>query len=434
MATATNSSSNTNTNNNRGGIWEGLGGPVQVDDHRSLAARMIDPTLDSCCQREMEDNLRMGAIRRTLQRHDVVAERERRRRNLVDASGFQGCRCLYDPQLDGGDYPTLLKLRNRRRRRQQQQRIGGTREEIETKELYCVGIQQEQENGEKQHKAELKRSNDENDVKDDDDDDEYDYLLDEDLPGQSEELQLIEEQRRAELEMEILQREIQLQHGYGVHRQMHPSRVLKAAGLVPGCRDPTPFVVLHLMDSESMLSASLDFYLEELATRMRGTKFMRSAGRSTFQMESSLVQSALPRLRADRDLPVLIAIKHGVAVQTSPLQNFAHRHQARYGSEDENDDDGDENGILEDAVYDWLHHLGVLHEQPPHLESLCRIRPEEAVLMDYLVKQGKPKSQFEDFFQCGFPGCQKMFAHQHVGIETKEQSGLVVPESEIIGG
>ena len=441
------------------GIWEGLGGPIKVDDHRNLEEPMIDPTLDSCCQREIKRNVRSGAIRRTLQRHDIVGERERRRRNLVHGVGFEGCRCMYDPRVDGGEYSALSSLRRRQQQQQQDQeqppRENNDDNEVTVsyvrrsaastvEELYCVDIPNARKGDEETEHQKVNQEKSTIDEKDDDDDDEFDYLLDEDLPGQSEALKLLEEQRRVELENDMLQRETQLQHGYGVCRQMHPSRALKAAGLVQSNtsaaaaarrRDHnSSLVVVHLFDPHSIVSASLDLYLEELARRMRGTIFIRSEGRSTLILEEGLVQNgALPRLQADRDLPVLIAIKDGMVIQTScGLQDFVDksRHCRSMTAEEED-------CIIPEAVYNWLDRLGILRDTPPSLDELCRIRPEEEVLMDYLVQDKGPKRrsapQPEDFFQCGVEGCQKLFAHQHVGIETKEQSGLVVSESEIIG-
>jgi hypothetical protein len=44
-------------------------------------------------------------------------------------------------------------------------------------------------------------------------------------------VQELEENRRAELEFQMLIRQVAIQHGYGTHQQLHPGRVLKAAGL-----------------------------------------------------------------------------------------------------------------------------------------------------------------------------------------------------------
>merc|ERR1719223_2154632 len=75
--------------------------------------------------------------------------------------------------------------------------------------------------------------------------------------------------------------EVARYHGYGVHRQMHPTRVFAAAGygadLVRDRVCPRGSV-LHLYDAHSPLSVSLDFCLEEMATRFAGTKFVRGLG------------------------------------------------------------------------------------------------------------------------------------------------------------
>ncbi|KAL7568858.1 hypothetical protein ACA910_015510 [Epithemia clementina (nom. ined.)] len=103
------------------------------------------------------------------------------------------------------------------------------------------------------------------------------------------------------------------------------------------------------MDLDSMLSVSLDLHLEKLATCKRENKCTHSAGRCSFQMESSLVQGALPRLRADWDLPVLIAIKRFCT--QPPCKPVLYKtllivimHVRQQGQND------NKNGILEDAL------------------------------------------------------------------------------------
>lgn len=350
----------------------------------------IDPALDECCRREEESIRRGNALRRTLERFDVVAEKERRRRNLVATNAFQGCRCCYDPNVDGGEYRALMELRESQGREN-----GVASGEVNSnQEVY------------KEQKQDNKNEND----------DEFDYLLDEDINQENEALKALEDQRRAELEMEIFSQEIAIQHGYGAHRQLHPTRILRAAGLASGARDPPPAVVLHLVDPDSMASASLDLCLENLAANVgRGTKFMRSGGRSTLLMNTELAEKVLPHLKPDTDLPALVAIKDGVAVNVCPrLLGLI----------------SDHGRVDPDAVEMWLDRSGVLLERPPTLEAICRIRPEEEALMDYLASY-KPNEG--DIFECGIPGCTKSFAHEHVGVKTENQSGLVLSEEEAIG-
>ena len=379
--------------------WEGIGGPIRIDqysldtdglDQYSLDMDGIDPTLDSCCEREMESDRRAKALRQALQRHDIVAEKERRRRNLVTARSFDGCRCCYDPNSDGGEYRALIDLRAKLQ--QQQEALAEEVDEEEKKKEPC-------------------------DVEEDSDD-EFDYLLDEELPEENEELKMLEAQRRAELEMSMLEREVALQHGYGTHRQMHPCRVLKAAGVAPGTRDPPPAVVVHLVDPDSVASASLDLFLEKFAaTTARGTKFLRSGGRSTMLIEAELAAKALPRLSREKDMPTLVAVRDGVVVNVCPRLR---------GLTDTSD------MIVESAVEEWLSRCGVVLESPPRLNEVCRIRPEEEALTDYLMTQ-KPAEPEEERYDCGVAGCNKSFPHEHVGVQTKQQQGLVVPEETVVG-
>ena len=324
---------------------------------------------------------------------------ERRRRNLVTTPAFTGCRCCYDPNSDGGgEYRALIELREQR----------GT---------VPAGEEAEPEK-KKQSSPVWDRDDDEDeegDGEDDDTDDEFDYLLDEDLPADPA-IQILEDQRRAELEMAMLHREVALQHGYGTHRGLHPARVLKAAGLGNrAARDPPPAVVLHLVDPDSMASASLDLCLEELATDCKGTIFCRSGGRSTLLMDPDICNKAFPQLQPDRDMPALVAIKDGVVVNTCPgLKSLCHS-------------DGQ---VEPRAVRDWLDRSGVLILPVPRYENLCFIRPEEDALMDYLATA---KPAVEERYDCGLDGCNKTFPHEHVGVRTSEQDGLVVSESEVVG-
>jgi hypothetical protein len=340
-------------------------------------------------------------LERTLRRHDVVAMAERRRRNLVTTSAFEGCRCCYDPNGDGGEYRALM----------------------EYKEQHPVSVFEN--NNTTTVEEEEEEENHEPNVSNDSDDDEFDYLLDDDLPGTNSDVKELEENRRAELEFQMLTRQVAIQHGYGTHRQLHPGRVLKAAGLGENkSRQPPPAVVLHLVDPDSIASASLDYYLEtSLAPQTPGTVFMRSGGRSTLLMDAAVAQkTALGVLRPDQDMPALIAIRDGVVVNVCPNLR---------GLSSEADSPIDEH-----AVQRWLDSCGVLRSQAPSvMEELCYIRPEEDALMDYMATK-KPQNQNQpqlERYDCGLEGCNKAFKHEHVGIKTSEQDGLMVKEETVIG-
>jgi hypothetical protein len=254
----------------------------------------------------------------------------------------------------------------------------------------------------------------------------------------------LEETRRVELEWELLQRETALQHGYGVHRQMHPSRVLHVAGVTTETKRTlfaaAPAVVLHLYDPESLASASLDLHLEDLAKTTRGTVFLRSHGRGTLLSNRGCRNLLFPKQKerrsvedvvdADLLLPALIAIRDGVAVNSCPrLQNLVEDARSLSSSM-----------VVPEAVNMWLRQSGVLRDEPPSCHmNLCHIRPEEQALLDNLRAEnnfvGKKKQEFqeEEQFDCGVEGCQKFFPHEHVGIRNEQQAGLVVPEAQVLG-
>jgi hypothetical protein len=349
----------------------------------------IDPTLDSCCRREIESNRKRSILEETLSRHDVVAIKERRKRHVLsNLSWGAGCRCCYDPNADGGEYRALMEAR--------QQVEYEKREE-----------EQENEEGEEEPPKEQEGSSDT--------DSEFDYLLDDDLPEDSG-IYEMEQRRLAQLELAALQQEVAIQHGYGVHRQMHPNRVLKAAGL--GGTTPPPAVVLHLVDPDSMASATLDLCLEDLARTYKGTKFLRSGGRSVLLMDSEMARKSLPRLSPDSDMPALVAIRDGVVIAICPrLQGLV-------------SNESDHAVVMPDQVQSWLDRAGVLLEQAPPMEQVCLIRPEEEALMDHLAASA---AHAPPRYDCGIPTCDKAFPHEHVGVQNDKQDGLVVHEQDVIG-
>lgn len=342
----------------------------------------------------MESNRHRSAVESTLRRHDVTLLAERRRRHLIPNLPWgDGCRCCYDPNSDGGEYRALIELR----------------ENIE-KEKEEQGEEDDDDPEEK----------DSREADEDSDDDEFDYLLDEDLPGEEGGfLAEMEDRRRAELELDMLHREAALQHGYGAHRQIHPVRILRAAGLGASPRShnpPPPGVVLHLFDADSAVSASLDIYLEELAEKTRGTKFLRASGRSVLLMDADFAKQVLPSLSPDSDLPALVAIRDGNVVAVCPrLQGLS-----------------DEEQIDKSSVNDWLDHAGVLIEQHLPMDEVCGIRPEEMALYDFMPDNEK-KPPEEPRYDCGNPMCHKSFPHDHVGMKNELQGGLVVQEEEVVG-
>ena len=349
----------------------------------------------------------------------TAEQRRRHDRNLVKASTFEGCRCCYDPNSDGGgDYRALMEYREQKRQDEEEElddekedvKIRSTNEPIPSPAA-----------PEKPTESES------------DSDDEFDYLLDDDdLPGASANKQW-EEARKQELEFQIWCNQVAMQHGFGVHRQLHPSRVLQVAGIAGpkqtnqtfSSRLPPPAVVLHLLDADSLSSASLDYYIEKtLAPANMGTIFLRAPGRGTLQWNADsprMKGTLIGELEPDRDLPCLVAIRDGVVNNICPnLREFSYSR------------DGDAE-IEPHAVEQWLNQSGVLIPRAPPVDTLCNVRPEEDALMSYLGNINKASEKAEiDFYCCGVEGCQKSFYHEHVGVETAQQSGLVVKEETVL--
>lgn len=331
---------------------------------------------------------------------------------LTNLTFGSGCRCCYDPNADGGEYDLLASAK---REREINSVTGLVGDEVD----------EENEEGGK---------DDDGGSNESDSDDEFDYLLECDIPtnnhndagddfhGTYDDLQ---SQRRADLQNMAYNNEVARYHGYGVHRQMHPQRIFAAVGYgSENVRDKIcpPGSVVHLYDAYSPLSVSLDICLENMARRYGGTKFVRGLG-----ITSILYAEGGDNEWKRGDLPMLLAIKNGrVVAWSSGLRDF-HR----------------ERGEVEDALVEqWLEHTGVLHTHPPPLDTLCRIRPEEDMLLANMrslngLGSGGMNRNVEEVdleeerYDCGVSGCSKSFYHEHVGVKNEAQAGVLVSESQV---
>ena len=457
----------------KGKNWEGLGGPVHNYYDSSTSPKNDhddDPTLDSCCQRDKEEQRIGVALRTTLRKYDIVAERERRRRHTVsfnhsnssalymggvhgistNVKNDSGCRCSYDPNGDGGEYRTLLELRRERTRLNN---ATEDEEEYENRKKYPLGDSDDDHdvdtnNMKVESSLTTKTISASTENESEEELDEYDYLLDDDLPSGSggisstnKTLKALEEQRRMELEWEIFQNEVAMLHGYGIHRQIHPQRILSIAGLFHSNQrttivEPPPYVVMHLVDADNIGSASLDLYLEVLATKFRGTMFVRSSGRATLLLnDANIIDSVLPMFRnytvsknVDSSLPALVAIRNGTAINAClQLQGLLSTSYSR-------DYDTNNNEVEPFAVRDWLDHCGVLQERSPDVDTMCRIRPEEEALLDSCTRRQRQPEVIEEGqrYDCGKNDCSKSFPHEHIGERNEQQNGLLISETEIL--
>jgi hypothetical protein len=479
-------------------------GPLPRSDQITPDFSHIDPTLDSCCRRDAEDSLKAQTKRGVLQQNDRVAAYERTRRGqdpIHNASSiqqqqqqqrnphlvsvplgssslrfFDGCRCSYDPSRDGGtDYLALAELRQQQGSNSDKDHgsaAGVGHHEIDSDsdddlEAFMEGF------GGGGAGSVTKRTSDDGDVDDDIDDD--DPLLQMDDGPVSE----WERQRKQQLMQQLQSLEAARQHGYGGHRPMHPTRVLKVAGLTAPNRNnaknaapsriPPASVVVHLYDPDSLASASLDLYLEQaLAPQYPGTMFLRSAGRVTSAVERDLltqlanqpanshVGRSLMQLINDPEdsFPALLVVRSGQVINVACGFHRPSQHWV----------DPTTGKIVPPAVEEWLDRssagngdASVLCRQPPALSEICHLRPEELALLDYLrtcnndggraqhefltavecssrAGVGKGEDGYEDsVYDCGMPGCRKTYHHQHVGIGDVSAGNDINPNSASSG-
>ena len=130
----------------------------------------------------------------------------------------------------------------------------------------------------------------------------------------------------------------------------------------------------------------------------------------------------LDRNEFDQYLPCLLAIRYGQVV--SSCYSLVGLGSMKLG------------GIDPTAVENWLHHAGVLYTQLGlNLEQFCRFRPEEEALHENIIRETEriKESENEAIYVCGKTGCRKTFPHEHIGVKTEEQNGLLVSEEQTVG-
>lgn len=355
--------------------------------------------------------------------------------NLLPGLKFEGdgCRCCYDPYGDGGEYELLAKAKE-----EKMQRLNNSGGRVEE--------------GDEEENDKIKQRKDETDSTvgtNDSDDDEYDYLLDDEIDNNDGPMSnysstnSLMAQRRAELEDIVHRREVARYHGYGVHRQMSPSRIFASVGWCNqrhshDRRPPPQGAVIHLYDPNLLLSVSLDLCLEEMSCRYPGTKFVRGHGKTTIPFSTNKGGGGVGSsddgwTRAD--LPILLALRDGeIITWSSGLRDF----RCAGGGED---------SVESDAVERWLDRAGSLILDLPNPDELCGIRPEEdALLMNMRqlnglgrrneISVGDGQDDYDHGYEhnrydCGLVGCNKTFVHEHVGIKTDTHDGLLVAESQV---
>lgn len=342
-----------------------------------------DVTLSCCEEREAEINARQMATESILRLHDRVAFLERRHQvNLIP--NLDLCRCCYTT-ADGAlqEYPALEEYRHHLMAESDSEDEASLPDDVTGCAVGGISLEGD-------------------DTEDEEDsDDEFDYLLEDTTINISN----VEEERKLDIKLRGLHLDSARGHGYGVHRHVNPWKVWEQAGMDTPL--PPQAAIVHLYDPCSILSAKLDVVLESsrFASKYKGTKFVRADGKKAV--------AANPIVSEDR-LPCLIAVRDGKIIATcDKLRDVLDRHY---------------NVVDEWALEEWLDRANVLIREIPTLDYMCRIRPEEEALLDSMRKAEK---SVEEYYDCGWEGCQKTFCHKHVGAGTDEQDGFVVPPQSI---
>ncbi|GMI32843.1 hypothetical protein TeGR_g2105, partial [Tetraparma gracilis] len=235
----------------------------------------LDPTLDSCCQREAEATSARATALATVRGRDKIFARERlmerERRNVR-------CGCCFVERVEGEDYPALAGLRMLRA-------LGEREAAVEEREREPTRPVSDSEGS----------------------DSDYDGLLD-DVP--------------ASYSASLASRQAALAslaaHGFGSPLSLSPASLPSVvAPLLPGEHCPT---VLHLYDPALPDCAHLDLELERLAPSHPGTRFFRADGTALFGSPFPAVAALLAslRLKARRDVPCLLVLRGGSLCNSSP--------------------------------------------------------------------------------------------------------------------
>jgi len=356
----------------------------------------MDPTLESCCQKDREQNERKVATESILRLHDRIAQLERSHRistitNFELSSPY--CMEVGNGEIGNGleDYHTLSEMR-----RNQMIESSSEGEDEENSLVTGCAVAGKSLAG---------------DETDEDDDSEFDYLL------ECPELNLynMEEEKKLELQLRSLHLKCGEEQGYGVHRHMNPWCIWKYVGI--DSSHPPQAAVVHLYDPHSVLCAKLDILLEgpKFSTRYKGTRFSYVDGKMAIMSHLNIVP--------ENHLPCLIAIREGkVVTHCAKLRSIVNY----------------SNIIDEWALEEWLDRANVLIHHLPPIEDLCRVRPEEEALYASMMKKSDSVEEkldsVEEFYDCGIDGCSKVYPHKHIGVNcnTESQDGYIISEDLLV--
>jgi len=207
-------------------------------------------------------------------------------------------------------------------------------------------------------------------------------------------LEAIEMKKRETMIMAVQRREMALMLGFGVHMEdsvMHIKMYIESY----------KFVVVHLYDPGSETSARIDLLLEKLAPEYLSTLFRR-----------------VPKANVPGSILEPLCINSGGA--SSALGCFRDGSNVAWSSHMASfcPTEDIEGGDMQ-ALHTYLDHAHVLSTDVD--EAISRAAAERV--------QAVSEEREEELF-CDVPGCNKRFAHQHVGSGKPGQRGLLYDPNE----
>jgi hypothetical protein len=348
----------------------------------------LDPTLDSCCQREIEQESARTVALNAVRSKDKIFERQR----MMELENRKlRCGCCFVERVEGEDYPVLAGLRSIKFASM----VAGEAAAFEDAPVDGHG-----------------RVGEEEDSEEEDSDSEF---LD-DLPSSF----------TSSIAENALKNELLRAHGFGFPLSLAVTSLPTALDpLVAGEHVPT---VLHLYDPTLADCAHLDLYLEGVASDYVGTRWFRADGTKLFDNpypEMARLRASL-KLESRGDLPALVAVRGGVLVNVSKgLQALGKLNRAANLSPNF----PSEPCLTLSAVQPWLDSCGVLSSaQAVDVARLCKASTEIREMSER-AREDEEDGEVEERFDCGMSGCCKTFVHQHIGAgEVEGQGGQLLRE------
>jgi len=366
--------------------------PPTTQSLEAISRVPLDPTLDSCCQREIEATSAKDAALSAVRSKDKIFEKQRLIARENDKIRGR-CACCFVERLEGEDYPVLAGLRA-----------------IRFAEAFSAQAQTDLPSDRPANAV---------DSDSDDSDSDFDDLLD-DLPASF--TSQLEEQQTT---LALLHA-----HGFGNPLSLSPTSLPSAISpLVAGEHVPT---VIHLYDPTLTDSAHLDLHLECLASEHPGTRFFRVDGTALFNNPYPQIQKLreLFRLTSSADVPALIALRGGI------VENVSQKLEA-FGTIDRtpslSPNFPSSPTLSLDAVSSWLNSSNVLAATATI--DVARLCAASVAVRESLAKaqeKALEDADLEERFDCGMNGCCKTFVHQHIGAEGDGQTAMLRDDFDAI--